>query len=573
MATTRWRRRDRGLETGRRRSEKLSRVAPAEIAQMSREAVQALVHELQTHQTELEQQVAERTATQVMLNDVASMANATNELAKAIEYALKRISHHNGWIFGHAWLPSETDPDELVPVHAWYGDALPRYNALRQQIQRTRLRRGEGIAGRAFATGKAVFTADAEADLSSKKSPRIRRSGIQSAGAFPILANDKPLGVLEFFSEHHIKDTEQLLSVMESIGMLLGRVAEREQAALRLRASEERHRAVLDAAGDGIMLLDSNGIIANVNPATERIFGHAADELIGIDASLLIPSLHREEARGCLTEFLQNPELHRLGKGHELMAQRKDGAVFPIEVRINEIPGANMFVSVIHDVSERKALEKEVVDATANEQRRIGQDIHDGVGQELAGLRYVAQTHAEVLMKQGTPEAKTAERMAQWLETIQQQLRTIIRELIPVELDQQGLIAAFHGLAERMTQSHDLVCTFECDQPIVVQDAALATHLYRIVQEAVANAARHAQATHVVIRLQEDSEMLKLQVTDDGIGIGARADDTSGIGLRTMAYRVGLIGGRLRIGELESGGTNVTCVVPKWFSDAGKAES
>ena len=113
------------------------------------------------------------------------------------------------------------------------------------------------------------------------------------------------------------------------------------------------------------------------------------------------------------------------------------------------------------------------------EQRRIGGDIHDGVGQELTGLRYMAQTHAETLTEQSSPEVKTPQRMTEWLESVQQQLRGIVRKLVPVEIDEHGLVAALRGLAQQTTQTQDVVCSLECAQSIRVADATLATHIYR----------------------------------------------------------------------------------------------
>lgn len=225
-------------------------------------------------------------------------------------------------------------------------------------------------------------------------------------------------------------------------------------------------------------------------------------------------------------------------------------------------------IAIGRDVSEqkraeqlRKELEKRVIDAATDEQRRIGQDIHDGIGQELTGLRYMAQTHAESLARQSSPDAKTAERMTVWLATVQEQLRAIIRQLVPVEVDQLGLVAALRGLAKQTQESHDLACEFQCPQPVTVADAALATHLYRIVQEAVMNAVRHAQAAHIRIELIEDDATLRLQVTDDGVGIRSTAEKSSGIGLRSMAYRAGLIGATLAVAAGKQGGTQVACTV------------
>lgn len=227
----------------------------------------------------------------------------------------------------------------------------------------------------------------------------------------------------------------------------------------------------------------------------------------------------------------------------------------------------NRFMEVTPDIGiqlghviERKRLEKEIADVTEAEKRRIGSDIHDGVGQELTGLRYMAQTHAESLARQSLPDAQTAERMSESLEIVQQQIRGIIHQLVPVEVDKQGLVAGLRALAERVSEAHDLNCELECEAPILVGDAAVSTQLYRIAQEAVRNTVKHAQATRITIRLTEEEGRLELLVSDDGVGLPATSSHT-GVGLRSMAYRAGLIGGTFDIRAEEKAGTRVTCTV------------
>lgn len=212
-------------------------------------------------------------------------------------------------------------------------------------------------------------------------------------------------------------------------------------------------------------------------------------------------------------------------------------------------------------VVERKRLEKLAADASEVEQRRIGSDIHDGVGQLLTGLRFLAQTHTEMLAEQASPEVKTAKRMTEWLENVQQQLRSVVRKLVPVEIDERGLVAALRLLAAQTSQTYDLECTFEFPQSIRVADTTLATHIFRIAQEAVRNAVRHAEAGRIQISLSEDAGVLKLQIDDDGVGIEPLVGQKEGFGLRSMAYRAGLIGGNFDCQPREEGGTRVICAV------------
>lgn len=212
---------------------------------------------------------------------------------------------------------------------------------------------------------------------------------------------------------------------------------------------------------------------------------------------------------------------------------------------------------------ERKQLEREVAETAEREQHRIGRDIHDGLGQELTGLRYLAETHAESLLKQSSPDAKIVQRIAEGFGTVQKQLRAVIRDLVPVEVDTDGLVFALRSLAERTAETHHIACTFECDKPIPIENNLLATHLYRIVQEAVNNAVRHAEADQITIRLKEEGDELKLQVVDDGVGMDIGPHQNKGYGLRTMAFRAGLAGARLDVRPGQQGGTIVDCTVPR----------
>ena len=213
-------------------------------------------------------------------------------------------------------------------------------------------------------------------------------------------------------------------------------------------------------------------------------------------------------------------------------------------------------------VIERKRLERGVADAAESEQRRIGSDIHDGVGQELTGLRYLAQTHAEALAKQSSEEAAVAERMVKGLEAVQQQLRSIIRDLVPVDVDQQGLVIALRSLVERTEEAHAIACVLECEKPLVVADHLLATHIYRIVQEAVTNAARHAEPRHITVRLTEVDNDLQLEIINDGKAFDPQSLVKSGFGIRSMRFRAELIEASLDIVSPQEGGTVVVCKVP-----------
>ncbi len=527
-----------------------------------RKGAEAQLHELNAT---LEQQVSQRTDMLKLLQDVTRAANEAHSVDTAMEAALQRVSQYGGWQVGHVWRLADDGSGEMVSSDIWYvrenaAQAIGPLDRFQQLCAETRFSAGQGMIGQVLATGEPQWVDDiAEDDAWQCGSPQ--QLGLHAAIAFPVTVNGQVVTVLEFFSDQPADRDPRFPEIMPDVGIQLGHVVARMQSEESLRKSEERRRAILDAAPDAIISIDGQGVMTHVNPATEQMFGYSADEMLGQNVSLLMPSPYREEHDRYVARYLESRQPRIIGVGRELVSQHKDGRVFPIRLNVSEIDHTGLFVGIVQDISAQKALEKQVVDAAADEQRRIGQDIHDGVGQELTGLRYMAQTHAETLADQCSPDAKTAKRMTQWLETVQQQMRAIIRELIPVEVDQRGLVAALRGLAERTTATQSVVCSFDCHQSITVSDAALATHLYRIAQEAVRNAMRHGQAQRINIRLGKEEGTLWLEVIDDGVGISDTPDMTSGIGLRSMAYRASLIGAKFGFRRNEEGGTRVTCAV------------
>lgn len=331
-----------------------------------------------------------------------------------------------------------------------------------------------------------------------------------------------------------------------------------------LRASEERLRAILDTAADGILTIDRDGVIESVNPAAERMFGYAAAEMTGRNVSMLMPPPYREGHDGYLERYRRTGEARVIGVGREVEGRRKDGTVFPVQLAVSEVSHLPLFTGIVHDITRRKELERDVVEIVSMEQRRIGQDLHDSVAQELTALTLLADDLAEILRTDPAGGVSLVERMAGGLGRSQQQLRAVLRGLLPVAVDAGGLMAALADLADRTGREGPAACVFDCPEPIAVADNVVATQVYLIAQEAVRNAVRHGRPRSVRITL-ESNHHLTLRVRDDGAGMPARPTDIQGLGLRIMRNRAAIIGAVLTIGSAEPTGTLVTCALArKW---------
>lgn len=336
-------------------------------------------------------------------------------------------------------------------------------------------------------------------------------------------------------------------------------VAERTQS---LREREERLQAILSTVLDAIITIDQGGLIQSVNPVGEQMFGFARAEMIGQNVKMLMPSPYRDEHDGYLERYLKTKEKRIIGIRRELEARRKDGSVFPIELAVSEINHFKLFTGIIHDLTRRKELEREVVEIASLEQRRIGHDLHDSVGQELTALNLLAKDLAETLQNDAEKAAPLVSQMIQALQRSYQELRAVLRGLLPVSVDSEGLMAALAELANHTQREEKAVCVFDCPKPVFVADNLTATHLYLIAREAVHNAVKHAQAQEIRIALQADGGLV-LRVQDNGVGMLAQPEKNQGLGQRIMRNRAAIISAKLTIEPAEPTGTVVTCVLAR----------
>jgi two-component system, LuxR family, sensor kinase FixL len=339
---------------------------------------------------------------------------------------------------------------------------------------------------------------------------------------------------------------------------------QRRQAASDLRDSAERLRAILETAVEGIITIDERGIIESFNLAAERIFGYPAREVVGKNVSLLMPSPHREQHDSYLGNYLRTGHAKIIGIGREIVARRKNGTVFPMDLSVSEVRLAHrrLFTGFIRDITERKRLEKEILEISEREQRRIGQDLHDGLCQHLAGIELMSQVLEQKLVRRSKEAAVQAGEIAKNVRDAIGHTRLLARGLSPVTLESEGLMSALHELAMNTEKIFRVACRFECDPPVLVSDYPAATHLFRLAQEAVSNAMKHGQAKRILIRLKEERGRMILSIIDNGSGFPPQIPKSKGMGLRIMQSRAGMIGGTLVFGRNAGGGASVTVSAP-----------
>ena len=339
----------------------------------------------------------------------------------------------------------------------------------------------------------------------------------------------------------------------------------RKQAEAALRESQQRLQGIVGSAMDAIISTDSERRILLFNAAAERMFRCSADEALGTPFDRFIPMRSRAAHEGHHRHFSETGETSRvMGNLGAVSGLRADGEEFPVEASISqvEIGSGKIFTVILRDVTERKRLEQDVLEISEIERGRIGQDLHDDLGQQLAGLWFFSATIEKNLRAERSAQADTVARIAGQLDKALALTRSLARGLQPVVAEPGGLMAALSELAERSAELFKLRCRLECRRPVEVHDPAAATHLYRIAQEAVTNAARHGHAKRISVLLSSSEKDLMLTVNDDGSGVQEPAQTHNGMGIRTMKYRAEAMGGSLIFRNKPRGGTTVICTIP-----------
>ncbi|MGD0541644.1 MAG: PAS domain S-box protein [Tepidisphaeraceae bacterium] len=343
-----------------------------------------------------------------------------------------------------------------------------------------------------------------------------------------------------------------------------------KQAESALQESAAKTTAILSTMVDGVITIDERGSIDSINPAAEGLFGYSFSEVAGQNVKLLMPEPYYGEHDEYLRNYFRTGKAKIIGIGREVVGRRKDGSIFPMDLAVSEmfLGERRFFAGIVRDLTERKRMERQVLEISDREQRRIGQDLHDGLGQQLAGIGFLSKSLEQRLTKQKASESDDARQIANLVSEAIAQARGMAHGLHPVDMSATGLESALKELALTVQHTFRIECSFTCDQPVLLSDGAVATHLYRIAQEAVNNAIKHGKAEGVWIVLNRIGDTITVSVRDNGVGIPDTLPEKKGMGLQTMRYRAALIGATLSILKVRSGGTRVDCSVKQSDSAA-----
>jgi len=240
-----------------------------------------------------------------------------------------------------------------------------------------------------------------------------------------------------------------------------------------------------------------------------------------------------------------------------------------IQERTEELTNTNVLLR--QEIEQRKKLEREILNISEQEQRRIGQELHDSLGQQLTGIAFMTQVLEQKLAKKSAPESTDVAEISRLVNQATNQARGLAKGLHPVDLDSGSLVSSLQELASSTQQLFGIKCSFDCDRKIDLKQAHATVHLYRIAQEAVTNAIKHGRTKKIKIKLTQADNRAVLIIENDGRDFPKEFEKRgTGIGLQIMDHRVDLIAGELTIRKAPKGGTVVTCSFPTEQAGSGK---
>lgn len=379
----------------------------------------------------------------------------------------------------------------------------------------------------------------------------------------------------------------------------------------------ERYRlaAIVESSDDAIIGLTLDGRIETWNPGAEKLFGYSPDEVRGLPSLILVPADNSTVVESLLEQIRSGERVQH----YESTRVRKDGSRVDVSLNISPIrdgEGRIVGASVIaRDVTEskkarlaleqareeleqrvaertkelaqlneklsqtvdeqvrinqqlqtevevRRRLEQRVLQVSEREQRRIGQDMHDGLGQHLTGVACLSKALQRKLEAAGAIGVGECGQLVDLVDEAIQQTRDLARGLYPTELETHGLLASLTTFATTAQQVFECTCRVIYGPPLPEPDLRTSIQVYRITQEAVSNALKHGPAKNIVISLRPEGRGFELSIEDDGVGIAEGAGDSGGMGLAIMRYRAESIGAQLEIKRKRETGTVVLCRVP-----------
>ena len=458
-----------------------------------------------------------------------------------------------------------------------------------------RLDPGQAFCSYVVDSGRS-FIADANLIASDPRGQFVREMGARAYACHPLKANNgQILGTLSFGTSRRERFTEEEVGFFQTLCHLVAMAWERHSVSAALGASESRLKAIVDSAVDGIITIDTQGVISSVNPAVQRLFGFPSEALLGANIQMLMPAPYGigQESEAAIEQQLKDSAI--TGLVREMLGVRKDGSKFPVELAISEnhVDDAVTYTLLLRDITERKkvqeqerqwtieleqrvsertqelllsrtrlrALASELTLTEQRERQRLATELHDYLAQLLVfGRMKLSQA------KRGNlgPAATVVKELDDMLDEALTYTRSLVAQLSPPVLREFGLVVAIKWLAEQMRR-HDMTVTVQCETDLSPVREDQAVLIFQSARELLINVSKHAGTTQASISVGIEGNMLHLCVSDEGVGFDqAKTSNIAApmFGLFSIRERMEALGGRMLIESSPGRGTKITLVVP-----------
>lgn len=399
----------------------------------------------------------------------------------------------------------------------------------------------------------------------SKLTARFKEAGIASLAAFPLLHHNKVFGKLITFWNEPIDLLPAKTHVLRRIADHLAIATVKKKAEIQLRHRTNELQTIADNIPDQIIRLDSNYKLLFANKATLEESSLSQKDLTDLEhffktqktASLWRTKLSNVFTKGTMQEFEYETEQDIKGTSRHYQA-----IVVPEkQSQLAKKRSTQSVVGIIRDTTENRQLQKLIVDMNARQQRKIGQDLHDELGQLLTGIGFLVAGLKKDLQdhKDSDQEIDT---ISDLVEKAIAQTRILAEGLNPVTLELHGLITSLQRLTLHTQKLYNIPCAFRSNATLNSINDDTAYQIYRIAQEAITNAVKHSNPSTITVTLHQDEQHLTLKITDDGTGLNPAQQREGGQGMQIMRYRTRILNGDLHIESQNSEGTSVSCVIP-----------
>jgi len=417
-------------------------------------------------------------------------------------------------------------------------------------------------------------------DLQAPVRGHCNKAGYESVALIPLRSGDQVVGLLQLNDTRPGRFTTEMIRFLEeigaSIGIALARIRVEEDVKNLAKFPSENPNPVLRVTKDGVLLYANAASgslltewgckVGQIIPykwcqTVSEVFVSGSGKRVEIEHGDRIFSFMVAPVTEADYINLYGRDITERKQAEEDLRKHRQHLEELVQARTEELTEANK--QLLQEIEERKRLEKALLDVSEREQRRIGRELHDSIGQQLTGIAFMAKVLEHRLATKLPDEAANVAEIAKLVKQAMDQTRGLAKGLHPVDLDAGSLMSALQEFAATTEHLFGICCTFKCDKPGPMDDATVVVHLYRIAQEAVTNAIKHGGAKNIQIELAYDGDNSVLAVRSDGLDFPGMQVKGTGMGLQIMNHRAEMIGGSLDIRKGDKGGTVMTCVFPK----------